>query len=33
MSQDIKAAARRTLEEIFPNADVAALAEVERRHT
>ena len=28
MSQDIKAAARRTLEEIFPNADVAALAEL-----
>jgi predicted ester cyclase len=28
MSQDIKAAARRTLEEIFPNGDVAALAEV-----
>jgi predicted ester cyclase len=28
MAQDIKAAARRTLEEIFPNGDVAALAEV-----
>jgi predicted ester cyclase len=28
MTQDIKAAARRTLEEIFPSGDVAALAEV-----
>jgi predicted ester cyclase len=28
MSQDIKAAARRTLEEIFPNGDAAGLAEV-----
>jgi SnoaL-like polyketide cyclase len=28
ISQDIKAIARRTLEEIFPRGDVAALAEV-----